>query len=99
MEIFGKHIFGSDAEQFKSLPILNQVEWIKKNTNQKNDDLIDEFLSNIPENNDKQCLNCGTNGNIGKGVSKEIESVVINNEIEEFSGRRINKRRKNSKNT
>ena len=99
MEIFGKHIFGSDAEQFKSLPILNQVEWIKKNTNQKNDDLIDEFLSNIPENNDKQCLNCGTNGNISKGVSKEIESVVINNEIEEFSGRRINKRRKNSKNT
>lgn len=99
MEIFGKHIFGSDAEQFKSLPILNQVEWIKKNTNQKNDDLIDEFLSNIPENNDKQCLNCGTNGNIGKGIPKEIDTVVINNEIEEFSGRRINKRRKNSKNT
>ena len=76
MEIFGKHIFGSDAEQFKSLPILNQVEWIKKNTAQKNDDLIDEFLSNIPENNNKECLNCGKNGNISKGIPKEIDTVI-----------------------
>jgi phage tail sheath gpL-like len=59
MEIFGKHIFGSDANEFRSLAVTEQYEWIKKYTNQTNEDLINEFLSNIPENNDKNCLNCG----------------------------------------
>ena len=74
MEIFGKHIFGSDADEFRALPILRQVEWIKKNTKQQNDDAIDEFLSNIPNNNDKNCLNCGEN--ISKRNADEVETVV-----------------------
>jgi hypothetical protein len=71
MEIFNKHIFGSDADYFKQLSVIEQVNWIKKNTNQQNDDLINEFLSNIPENNDKNCIDCG---NKRKGISKKIES-------------------------
>jgi len=77
MEIFGKHIFGSDANEFRALAVNEQYEWIKKYTNQSNEDLINEFLSNIPENNDKNCLNCGDN--ISKGVSKPIEKVNTNN--------------------
>lgn len=69
MEIFNKQIFGSDADYFKQLSVIKQVEWIKKYTNQQNDDLINEFLSNIPENNDKNCLDCG---NISKGISKKV---------------------------
>ena len=97
MEIFGKYIFGSDAEQFKSLPILNQVEWIKKNTAQKNDDLIDELLSNIPENNDKQCLNCGQNANISTTILNEIETIVEPVDIGGNGKKGISKRRKNNK--
>ena len=57
-------------------PIWDGFIYAYKNKYKKNDDLIDEFLSNIPENNDKQCLNCGTNGNIGKGIPKEIDTVI-----------------------
>ena len=69
MEIFGKHIFGSDAEQWLKLPVLEQVNWIKSRTRQQNDDIINEFLANIPANNDKNCLNCG---NISKTISTEV---------------------------
>ena len=96
MEIFGKYIFGSDAEQFKSLPILNQVEWIKKNTNQKNNDLIDEFLSNIPENNDKNCIDCG---NKRKGISEKITTDVVDSDATTNSGRGNTKRKRNHKRT
>jgi hypothetical protein len=72
MEIFGKHIFGSDANEFRALAVNEQYEWIKKYTNQSNEDLINEFLSNIPENNDKNCLNCGDN--ISKRVSKKVNT-------------------------
>jgi len=71
MEIFNKHIFGSDADYFKQLSVIEQVNWIKKHTNQQNDDLINEFLSNIPENNDKNCIDCG---NKRKRISEKIES-------------------------
>jgi hypothetical protein len=71
MEIFNKHIFGSDADYFKQLSVIEQVNWIKKHTNQQNDDLINEFLSKIPENNDKNCIDCG---NKRKGISEKIES-------------------------
>jgi hypothetical protein len=69
MEIFNKHIFGSDADYFKQLSVIEQVNWIKKHTNQQNDNLINEFLSNIPENNDKNCIDCG---NKRKGISEKI---------------------------
>lgn len=69
MEIFGKHIFGTDATDFTNLPILEQVEWIKKRTSQKNDDIINEFLANIPANNNKNCLNCG---NISETIPTEV---------------------------
>ena len=34
MEIFGRHIFGSDAQQFIDLCFDDQVKWIEKYTNQ-----------------------------------------------------------------
>ena len=76
MEIFGKHLFGSCAQEFIDLPVMEQVQWIKKRTKQANDDLIDDFLSNLKGQEDKQCINCGTNGNIGKGIPKEIDTVI-----------------------
>jgi len=97
MEIFGKQIFGDCAKEFLNLPILSQVEWIKKYTNQQNDNIIDEFLSTIKENEDKECLNCGQNGNISKGIPKEIESVVKSISIETTSKRNSTKRQSKTK--
>lgn len=97
MEIFGKQIFGDCAKEFLNLPILSQVSWIKKYTKQQNDNIIDEFLSTIKENENKECLNCGQNGNIGKGVSKEIESVVEQNSVDTISKRNSTKRQRKVK--
>mgnify|MGYP001086275283 CR=1 FL=1 len=97
MEIFGKQIFGDCAKEFLNLPILSQVEWIKKYTNQQNDNIIDEFLSNIKENENKECLNCGQNGNISKGIPKEIESIVEQNSVETTGKRNSPKRQRKVK--
>jgi len=96
MEIFGKHIFGTDTEQFLQLPVLEQVQWIKSKTKQQNDDIIDEFLSNIPTNNDKNCLNCG---NISKTIPTEVEpsSEVVSTSRNGKRG--ANKGRKDNKTT
>jgi len=95
MEIFGKHIFGSDADEFRALPILSQVEWIKKHTKQQNDDAIDDFLSNIPNNNDKNCLNCGEN--ISKRNADEVEAVVENIDTSTNGSKPNSKKRKPAK--
>lgn len=97
MEIFNKQIFGSDADYFKQMSVIEQVEWIKTYTNQQNDDLINEFLSNIPENNDKNCLDCG---NKRKGISKEVTAYTEQisngglNETDNIKRPRNTKRRK-----
>ena len=89
MEIFGKYIFGNDAEDFVKLSILDQVQWIYKNTKQKNEDSINEFLANIPANNDKKCLNCG---NISETIPSETQAVIVDNFIEKPSRRGNTKR-------
>lgn len=94
MEIFNKHIFGSDADYFKKLSVIEQVNWIKKYTNQQNDNLINEFLSNIPENNDKNCIDCG---NKRKGISEKITADVIDSDATTNSGRGNTKRKRNDK--
>lgn len=76
MEIFGKHLFGSCAQEFIDLPVMEQVNWIKKRTKQTNDDLIDDFLSSLKGQEDKQCINCGNNGNITSRIPEEIDTVI-----------------------
>lgn len=96
MEIFNKHIFGSDADYFKQLSVIEQVNWIKTYTNQQNDDLINEFLSNIPENNDKNCIDCG---NKRERISKKITTDVIDSDATTNSGRGNTKGKRNNKRT
>lgn len=76
MEIFGKHLFGSCAQEFINLPVIEQVNWIKKYTKQTNDDLIDDFLSNLKGQEDKQCINCGNDGNITSRIPEEVATVI-----------------------
>jgi hypothetical protein len=72
MEIFGKHIFGSDAEQFLKLCKEDKKKWIEKYTTQKNESIIDEFINSPNISKDCKCLNCGKNGNKSVGISKEV---------------------------
>lgn len=94
MEIFGKHLFGSCAQEFIDLPVMEQVNWIKKRTKQTNDDLIDDFLSNLKGQEDKQCINCGNNGNITSRIPEEVTTVIELAENSVDNGRNSTKRPK-----
>ncbi len=80
MQIFNVHIYGKDADWFMALGCAKKKEWIKANTNQTNETLIDNFVKNCNRGNDDECLDCkkaklnGTD-NIGVGVSEKEPSV------------------------
>jgi hypothetical protein len=84
MEIFGKHIFGEDAEQFCKLSKEDKKEWILKYTNVRSEVVIEEFLNSPINKKDCGC-GCGGNkqkdGNIASGISKEVEASAepVNN--------------------
>ena len=79
LEIFNIKIFGDDALDFLSWSQETQKTWIKNMTNQKNDDVIYEFLSNPKLSKKSACLGCGElnnkiiihGDNISKGNAKE----------------------------
>jgi len=79
LDIFGKLIFGECAEAWLNLCKEQKREWILKHTNQTNKEAINEFINNPNISKDCKCLDCGKhkeNGNISKGVSKEVATVV-----------------------
>lgn len=57
MQIFDKQLFSTDAEKFLSWSCAVKKEWIKKNTNQQNDELIDEFIKTVRADGD-ECQGC-----------------------------------------
>lgn len=75
IEIFGKIIYGSDAELWLKLCKQEKKDWILKNTNQKNEVLIDEFINNPSISKNCKCVNCGKNVNISKTDVNEIATV------------------------
>ena len=71
MDIFNVQIFGSDKEDWLKQSVEDKVEWIRKYTNQQNDEVIQEFINNPKISKDKICLTCGAD----KFKEKEIVSV------------------------
>jgi hypothetical protein len=71
MEIFNVQIFGEDKEQWLAMQIEDKVEWIRKYTNQQDDEVIQEFINNPKISKDKICLTCGAE----KFKEKEIVAV------------------------
>ena len=89
MEIFGKHLFGSDAEQFLKLCKDKKKEWILKRTSQTDETLIDEFINNPSISKECKCMDCGKNKNkkdatISNGISEEVTTITepIDNSID-----------------
>jgi hypothetical protein len=100
MKIFNVSIFGEDADWFCEQPKNVQKDWILSNTNQCDDTLIDELLSNINRGNDCDCgcAKCEKNGNISKNNVNEI-AIVEPTEVGS-DGKRGNRKRGNgTKNT
>jgi hypothetical protein len=88
IQIFNVQLFGSDADWFCNLNVTEQIGWIRNNTNQVDDTLINEFLSNSLHNKKDYCFTCRDNkqrvtiakivkdGNISKGNEQEVTAVV-----------------------
>ena len=77
IQVFNKILFGSDAEAFLELDVNATDNFIKKYTNQSNDDLINEFLTNLPmyKNQGEICIGwklAKDDSNIGKTDANEI---------------------------
>ena len=88
MTIFNIELFGTDADWFCNLTKSEQFTWIKANTNQVNDALINEFLSTPLKNKKEYCFTCRDkkqrvsiakiveDGNISKGNEQEVTTIV-----------------------
>lgn len=58
MKIFNVTINGKDADNFMDLSCDAKKEWIKANTNQQNDDLINAFIKSVKRGTDEECQGC-----------------------------------------
>lgn len=89
MRIFNVEINGKDAEWFCNLTKEQKYDWILKNTNQSNENLITEFLKRTLDPNKKEyCVECRgkkqkvsiakivENANISSGDEQTIETVI-----------------------
>ena len=89
MNIFNKQIFGSDADWFLAQSCAKKKEWIKKNTNQTNDVLIDEFIKAIRPDKDGECQGCKDkklkNETVAKTVPAEVAKPVVDNDTSGYS--------------
>lgn len=97
MEIFGKHIFGSDAENWLKQCKEFKKEWILKYTNQTNETLIDEFINNPKISKECKCLDCGNKRKTipAKTATVTEPSDTIGNGAENSNvGRKSTKRKK-----
>lgn len=104
MQIFNIQLFGSDADWFCGLTASEQVNWIRNNTNQVDDSLINEFLSNSLHNRQDYCFTCRDNkkrvsiakivenGNISKGNEQEVTIVVEHKDTRKVSRDRSKKK-------
>lgn len=58
MQIFDIEIWGEHADEFMALSCDKKKDWIKKHSNQQNDDLIDDFIKSVNRGNDEECQGC-----------------------------------------
>jgi len=102
IEVFGQLIFESDAVAFLALCKDQKKEWILQHTNQRDENLIDEFVNNPNITKECKCLDCGKNKqdvNISETVPTEIETSNEVASTSTDSKRTSTKRRGNDKTT
>lgn len=77
MEIFGRHIFGSDAQEFIDLCFEDQLAYIYKYTTQRDVTQIKLLLDNLAVGKIDECLDCkkqreSYGSNISENVATEV---------------------------
>lgn len=85
IEIFGKQMFGGCAEEWLKLCKQQKKQWILKNTDQRNEFIIDEFINNPNITKNCKCTNCGKDkANEPNGIPKEITTTTksVNNAVD-----------------
>jgi len=102
IDIFGKQIFGSCADEWLKLCKGKKKEWILNHTKQNNEQLIDEFINNPKINKECHCLDCGKekkDANISKSIPTETTTDVIDSNTSGNSGGGNKKGRASNKGT
>ena len=79
MTVFNIELFGTDADWFCSLSNSDKFTWIKANTNQIDDTLINQFLASPIKNNKEYCFEC--RGKKQKTTISEIVNTKENGNI------------------
>jgi hypothetical protein len=87
MEIFGRHIFGSDAQEFIDLCFEEQVQWIHKYTNQRDKEQIKLLLDNLSIGKIDECLDCKEKReSYGRNISETVSTEVADNNEQAILG-------------
>jgi len=58
MQIFNIEIFGETADKFMAMSCADKKKFIKENSNQQSDELIEQFLKSVNRGNDDECHGC-----------------------------------------
>ena len=58
MQIFNIEIFGETADKFMAMSCADKKKFIKENSNQQSDELIEQFLKSVNRGNDEECHGC-----------------------------------------
>lgn len=96
MEIFGRHIFGSDAQEFIDLCFEEQLAYIHKYTPQRDVTQIKLLLDNLAVGKIDECLDCKEQReSYGNNISETISTTIANNNEQGSIG--INDERDNFK--
>lgn len=86
MTVFNIELFGTDADWFCSLSNSDKFTWIKGNTNQTDDTLINEFLASPIKNKKEYCFECR-----GKKEKVSISKIVENGNISLGNAKKVKK--------
>lgn len=88
MDIFNVKVWGIDADKFIALSCAKKKEYIKKNTNQKSDVLIDQFIATVKRGTDSEdCQGCKDEQNKRKAVSTTPPATTSTANVAEDSGK------------
>jgi len=90
LQIFNVSINGQkDIDWFTSQTRENQINWVLKHSNQKNEEMINNLLDNLEVTKQDGCVGCGQMNNIienpfknGDNISERIsETVTVSSEV------------------
>lgn len=70
LEVFGRHIYAGDAQEWLKLCKDKKREWILRYTAQRDEAAITEFINNPKISKDCKCHDCGQNkkANVSSGI-------------------------------